>query len=175
MKLDLDLGPIIVKAAVEEFTDNYDMQQEISALVRAKVDHMSTQILDETLRSHIEEAVKLGLEQSYYRYDAFGKQVGEPTSISIEMQKLLKGYWDVKVNRKGEPDTGYHSVSRAEYFLTQLSMDSLIKSLQQDCVNITAELKTEFRKNLARTMNTTVNQLFNVRTDKDFNNELETK
>lgn len=162
----------IEKAIVTEFLDNHlhTIDETVKLEVAKLVEKSFGPEVEATLHSYIEKIVSVGLEREYFKLDNYGRQVGEATSISKELERLLTGYWGEKVNRyNGKPTEGYGAVTRAEHFLSTMVSKDFSKEFQQTMVNGAAIMKDSFREELHNIVNRSLSEVFKVRTEYDKN------
>lgn len=131
----------------------------------ARVDKLWVEVADQRIRSAIEDAIKGGFEREYHRTDSFGKRIGDPTTISIELEKLISGYWNGYVDGEGKPTSpgSYRAVTRAEWMMAKLCADDFNKSMSGQILSVGGALKDSLRKELNGVVNRLLSEVFRVK------------
>ncbi|PWJ80592.1 hypothetical protein C7441_112134 [Pseudaminobacter salicylatoxidans] len=133
-----------------------------------RVEKLWKEVAEARIRSEIELAISNGLEREYCKVDSFGQQKGEKTTIRAELEKLIGGYWNAKVDRQGKPSNGYGAeLTRAEWMMTQLVAADFRGEMKQHVVNLGGSLKDKLRGELHETVNRLLSDVFNVKSADD--------
>lgn len=158
----------IVADAVAELVSGDNLYERVKKGVEARIDSLFETKVSALVEDMIDRVFKEGLEHEYTKRDGFGRPVGEPTTISNELENLISDYWRQKVDRQGKPtDSGYHSVTRAEWMMTQLCADDFSKEMKQHVVNVSGALKDHFRAVLDEHVSRLLSEVFHVRSQGD--------
>ena len=158
----------IVAQAVREFTNDNDIYERAKRGIEARIDALFANEVSALIKTKIAEVTKEGFDREYCKRDGFGKPVGQPTSISKELEALVSGYWTQRVGRDGKPTDGsYGSLSRAEWMMTQLCADDFGKEMKQHVVNVGGALKDHFREVLSQHVAIMLSEVFKVQSAGD--------
>lgn len=158
----------IVEQAVRDFIGNDDLYERVKRGVEARIDALFADKVKALIEQSIESSFKEGLERQYVKLNSFGQPVGEPTSISKELERLIAGYWAQQVDKAGKPtDSSYGTVSRAEWMMTHLCADDFGKEMKQHVVNVGGALKDHFREVLNNHVALMLSDVFHVQSAGD--------
>jgi len=163
----------IIEQAVDRLISDDDIYSRVKRDIDARVDKLFANGVSDMITEKVTEITKSGFEREYRKVDSFGKPIGEPTSISQELERLIKGYWGARVDRNGKPtDSSYSSVSRAEWMMTQLCADDFGNAMKQHVVNVGGALKDHFRGVLNEHVAIMLSDVFKVQSagDRERNN-----
>lgn len=163
------LKAAIVKDAAEQLLgDGDDLSMLVTKEVRARVDRIFADTAGAQIQAAIDEAIQTGFDREYQRVTAFGHPDGEKTSIRAELEKIVSGYWQTKVDpRSGTPSQSYNAVTRAEYLMTTICAKDFTETMKQSALSVTGALKDGLRNQLALVMDEILNDLFRVKSLQD--------
>lgn len=159
----------IVEEAVHKFITDDDLYTRIRDGINQRIDKVFAEKVSLVITDSVERIVGEGFERSYHKTDGFGRPVGQPTSISKELETLVSNYWTDRVDRSGKKveNGAYNSVSRAEWMMAQICADDFSKEIKQHVVNVTAQLKDHFRSVLNGHVATMLSDVFRVQSQGD--------
>lgn len=153
----------IVEQAVHEFITNDELYTRIRDGINARIDKVFAEKVSLVITEAVERITNEGFERTYRKTDAFGRPVGEPTSISKELEALVSDYWTARVGRDGKPtESSYSSTSRAEWMMAQICADDFSKEMKQHVVNVAGALKDHFRGVLHEHIGSMLSDVFRV-------------
>lgn len=165
----------IEDAVVQEVADRLIDEDRLRNRVHAAVDqrianHFET-IANAQITAAIEAAIKGGFEHEYCRVNSFGQPQGEPTTIGRELEKMIAGYWNTKVDKHGKPDSSSYGekLTRAEWIMAQMVATDFSGAMKQHVANLGGTLKDKLRLELHQTVNKLLTEVFHVRTASDEN------
>ena len=153
----------IIEQAVGEIADSDDLRSRVAS----EIDRRIEALFESTVSNIIDEKVRAitldGFEREYIKRDAFGKPIGEPTTISKELERVVHGYWKDRVDKDGKPTkSDYNFVTRAEYMMMKICADDFSKEMNQHVVNVGGALKDHFREVLNQHVGIMLNNVFRV-------------
>ena len=169
----MELNQAAIEAAiVRDVADRIIGEDDIFARVKTAVDTRINKLFQEHANAKIEAAIATaitkGFEHEYIRVDSFGQRTSAPTTIRAELEKMIAGYWNEKVNKQGKSDSGYGcDTTRAEWLMTQLVASDFQGSMKQHVVNLGGALKDKLRLELHQTVNKLLTEVFHVRSEDD--------
>ncbi|MEJ7933528.1 hypothetical protein WG907_04550 [Sphingobium sp. AN558] len=153
----------IVEDAVHKLTGDDDLYSRIKAGIDLRIAKLFDERVTALVTDTVEKIVKEGFERTYNKTDGFGRAVGQPTSISKELETLVSTYWTARVDRNGKPtDSSYSSLSRAEWMMAQICADDFTKEMKQHVVNVGGALKDHFRGVLNERISLMLSEVFKV-------------
>jgi hypothetical protein len=155
----------IIADVADKIIGEDDLYSRVKKAVEQRIDALFKDKADAQIAAAIEDAIRNGFDREYCRISSWGERQGEPTTIRKELEKLISGYWNEKVDRHGKP-TSYSStndITRAEWLMTQLVANDFKDDMKQHVVNITAGLKDGLRKELHKTVNQLLSGTFHVK------------
>ena len=160
---------IVDKAANEILRYDDDLSAMVRQEVKARVDRIFADRATQQIQQAIDDAVAKSFEQEYRRVTAFGEPEGQPTTIRKELERTVSSYWSAKVDpRTGKPATSdYNAVTRAEYLMTQVCAEDFSAGLKSSVLSVTGALKDGLRNQLAKQMDSMLNELFHVKSLQD--------
>lgn len=173
MEMNLDPAEIqkaVVKQVADQFIRDTDDTYE---LVQNEIDRRVNKIFAERVDDLIAETVRGividGFNKTYQAVDSFGKPQGEATTISKQLDSLIKGYWAEMVDEKGKPkkDNWGNKWTRAEWTMMQICANDFSDALRKEAVNITADIKDGLREKLRANVDKVLGELFHVISDAD--------
>lgn len=174
--MELDLAKIeaaIVAQAVENIVGDDNLYERVKRGIEARIDALFDGKVRELVDAQIDRVVKEGFEREYRKVDSFGRPVGQPTSISKELERLTANYWQERVDRNGKPtESTFSSTSRAEWVMAQICADDFSKAMKQHVVNVAGALKDNFRAVLDQHISVLLSDVFKVQSvgDRDRKN-----
>ena len=158
----------IVEQAVDQLAGNDDLNQRVAVLIGQKVDAIFRETAEARIREAVETAIREGFEHSYRKVDNYGNQVGTATTISLELNRLIGGYWNERVDKQGKAtESAYNSITRAEWMMTQLVAADFQGEMKQHIVNLGGSLKDSLRSKLQETVNGLLSEVFHVKSEGD--------
>jgi hypothetical protein len=161
----------IEAAIIQEAADRIVEDRDIGALVQAEVikriDAIFATTAEEQIKRQVEIAIAKGFSHEYCKINSLGQKVGEPTTIGAELNNLIGGYWNTKVDRDGNPSSNYGNVTRAEWFMLKMAGESLGSEMKQHIVNIGGGLKDSLRKQFHGVVNQLLSEVFVVNSLED--------
>lgn len=158
----------IVEQAVDQLVGSEDLYKRVRTLVEKKVDAIFKETAEAQIRDAVSVAIKEGFEHSYCKVDSYGRPTGTPTTISAELNRLIAGYWNERVDRQGKATTSdYNSTTRAEWMMIQLVAADFQGEMKQHIVNLGGSLKDNLRAELSNTVNKLLSEVFHVKSDDD--------
>lgn len=160
---------IVQKAADEILSADDDLSGLIRKEVKARLDKIFTERAEAQISAAIDAAVANSFEREYQRVTAWGEPDGPKTSIRAELEKTVSAYWSARVEpRSGKPATSdYNTVTRAEYLMTQVCAEDFSAGLRSSVQNVTGALKDGLRNQLAKQMDSMLNELFRIKSLQD--------
>ena len=173
--MSIELDPkAIQKAVVADVADHFinenrgDLRDRITKEIDARIGKIFAEKVEEILDAEIAKTIENGFDRTYQAVDSFGHPKGEPTTIRQRLSKLTGDYWSTKVGSNGKPtESQYNSMSRAEYVMIQACGKDFAEQLKQEAVNVASSLKDGLRAELRKWIDTTLSQLFKVRSADD--------
>lgn len=159
---------VIIAEVSEKIMADDDIYDHAKKAIETRVDALWQASVKARLQEEVDALVLRGLDHSYRRVDAFGKPVGESTTVRAELEKLIGGYWSARVDRDGKPsDSSYGTTSRAEWQMTQLVAANFSDEMKQHIVNLGGSLKDGLRAELHSTVNRLLSEIFHVNSLQD--------
>jgi ATP-dependent DNA ligase len=153
----------IVREVADNIIGNDDLYSRVKRVVEDRIDSHFRTTADAQIKAAIEVAITKGFEHEYHRTDAFGKWDGSPTTIRAELEKMIGGYWNTKVDKSGKPSSGYGAdLTRAEWTMTQLVAADFQGEMKQHIVNLGGTMKDKLRAELHETVNKLLSEIFHV-------------
>ncbi len=155
----------IVEQVATDFVNEEHLSQKIHSEVNKRIDRLFKDSADAQIQAAINEAIKDGFDREYCRVTSWGEREGEPTTIRKQLEKLISGYWNEKVDRQGKPTSysGSDCATRAEWLMTQLVAADFKGAMQQHVVNLAGSLKDGLRNELHKTVNQLLTGCFHVK------------
>jgi len=162
----------IEDAIVQEVADRMIGDEELYSRVKraldAKIDTHFRDVAEAQIKVAVEEAIKDGFAREYQRVNSFGERQGEKTTIRAELERMIGGYWNEKVDRNGKPTSGYNAeTTRAEWMMMQLVASDFKDGMKQHVVNLGGTLKDKLRGELHETINRMLGEVFHVNSSGD--------
>lgn len=163
-----DLKAAIVEKAADDLIHDEHLTSLVAKEVKARVDKIFVDRAEAQISLAIDEAIKTGFEREFQRTSSWGEPIGPKTSIRAELEKMVGGYWNTKVDKYGKPSDGYgDKMTRAEYLMTQICSGDFSEAMKQSALNVTGALKDGLRNQLAAHMDEMLNSLFHVKSLQD--------
>jgi hypothetical protein len=160
---------IVQKAADEILRQDDDLTAMIHKEVRSRLDKIFIDRAEAQIQAAIDTAVNGAFEREYQRVTSWGETEGPKTSIRKELEKSVESYWGAKVDpRSGKAtDSSYNSVTRAEYLMTQICAEDFSDAMRKNVLNVTGALKDGLRNQLAKHMDSMLDELFRIKSLQD--------
>jgi hypothetical protein len=138
---------------------------EIRKKVDAKVDRLFAERVDALITAAIDAAVHNGFEREFTRVNSWGQAEGQPTTIKKELERTIADYWSTRVSAKnGKPtDSTFDNVSRAEFVMMTVCSDKFSEDMKKLALNVAGHLKDGLRGQLAKQMDSILDELFRVK------------
>lgn len=165
-----DLKAAIVEKATDEILkEDHDLSEIITNEVKARIDKIFKDRAESQIQAAIDKAIEDGFAREYQRVNSWGQPDGEKTSIREQLDKIVNGYWNARVDpRSGkQTDSSYTFVTRAEFLMTQICAQDFTETMKKDALNVTGALKDGMRNQLAQVMDQILNDLFRVKSLQD--------
>lgn len=155
----------IVAEVADKMVGNDDLYAMVKRGIEDRVDRLWNETVKARITAEVEAAITKGFEHEYQKIDGFGVAKGPTTTIRAELEKLIAGYWNERVDSAGKPTTsGYGNVTtRAEWLMTKMCADDFAGQMEQHVINVSGALKDGFRKELNSTVNRLLSDVFHVR------------
>jgi cation transport regulator ChaB len=158
----------IVETAVNEVLGRWDPHKGIDAEIKKRIDKLFTERAEQQITAAINQAIEDGFDREYRRVDSWGQPQGQPTTIRKQLEDSISDYWNKKVDSNGKPtDSTYNGTTRAQYVMVKACGEDFHKLVQQNAINVTAELKDALRAQLRGFVDETLKNLFKVATLQD--------
>lgn len=171
MQIDQEkIEAAIIEQAVAEFVDSNHLHELVQKSVTERINAIFKNTAEKQIEDAVSAAIKEGFERPYTKVDSFGKPVGEPTTISAQLEKQIAGYWNQVVDKQGKPVEGgsYNTFgTRAEWVMAQMVADDFKGQMKQLAVNIGGAFKDKLRTELYGTVNGLLSEVFHVRSQQD--------
>jgi hypothetical protein len=159
---------IVQKAADEILSMDDDLSSLIAKEVKVRLDKIFKDRAEAQIQQEIDAAIKAGFEREYQRINQWGEPSGEKTTIRAELEKLIGGYWNHRVDKYGKPtDSSYNTMTRAEHLMTEICAKDFSEAMRQSATNVTGALKDGLRAQIAKQMDELLNGLFHVKSLQD--------
>lgn len=163
----------IEAAVVAEVSDRIIGEDELFKRVRtavdAKIDALFKEHAEAQVKAAVDAAIVDGFEREYTRVNAWGQKEGEPTSLRKELEKLISGYWNEKVDAQGKKSSyaSDRDITRAEWLMTKMVADDFQGQMKQHVVNVGGVLKDRLRASIHGTVNQLLSEVFRVNSVQD--------
>jgi hypothetical protein len=146
-----------------------DLYSRVAKAVDARIDKHFMDAADAQIRTVVEAAISHGFDREYQKVSAFGEKVGDKTTIRAELERLIGGYWNERVDKSGKPTTSNYDnpPTRAEWVMMQMVAADFRDGMQQHVVNVGGALKDKLRSELYETINRLLADVFHVRSAAD--------
>lgn len=165
MEIDREkIEAAIVQQAVDQIISDDDLYERVKRDIDARTDKLFATRAAEKINATIDDVITAGFDRPFQKRDAFGGAKGEETTIRAELERIVGGYWNTKVDGQGKPtDSSYNTVTRAEWLMTKICAEDFQKEVKGYAVSVTGALKDGFRRELSETINRLLSELFHVR------------
>lgn len=165
MQIDQEkIEAAIVREAADNIIHDDAIYERVKRDIDARVEKLFSDRVEKAITDKIDGMVLAGFDAPYTKRDGFGRPLGEPTTISAELERAIQGYWTSRVDKQGKPtDSSYSSTTRAEWLMLQICADDFQKEVKQHVINVAGHLKDGFRLQLNETVNTLLSEMFKVR------------
>lgn len=158
----------VTSKVIDWFIDEDKILDTIRDGISKKIDEIFATKAQEMVNKLTESAFKNAFEKQYQKVDAYGRSEGDPTTIKRELDRIVGSYWAEKVDKSGNRTSNdYNSQPRAEYLMTQICAEDFSKMMKESAVQITGNLKDNFRGQMAQQMDQLLNSLFKVQSLQD--------
>jgi len=154
----------IVAEAADRLIGEDELWKRVRASIDTKIDALFKEHAEKQVRDAVDAAIKDGFEREYTRVNAWGQKEGQPTSIRKELEKLIGGYWNEKVDSNGQKSSypSERDLTRAEWLMAKMAADDFNGHMKQHVVNVGGALKDQLRVSLHGTVNTLLSEVFRV-------------
>lgn len=161
----------IIEQAVAEVIHQEALHQQVNNAIALRIDEIFKDTAEKQISEAVAKAIETGFERSYCKIDSFGRPVGEPTTIAKELEKLVSGYWNQRVDSEGKPtEDNYRSKgTRAEWLMTKMVAADFQGEMKQHAINLGGTLKDKLRAELHDTVNRILSEIIHVRSLDDQN------
>lgn len=164
IKLDQKkLEAAIVQQAVDDILSG---DHAVHEMVRSEINKRITAELNKNLNKGIEKTLngilEAALDSEVNPVNIWGEREGEPTTIRAALHKRAQGWWQEKVNSKGEKET-YGGKPRHEYVLSMIAAKEFDSAIKQNMVNMAGALKDAVRKDFYNQVDEHLNKFFKVK------------
>ncbi len=154
----------VIAEVANNLTNETDLSKLVAREVTKRLDAIFVATANEQISKAINEAIENGFHREYQKTTSWGEAAGSPTSISKELERLIGGYWNQKVDAKGKlSESVYSGVTRAEWFMTELAAKDFEGQMKQHLVNISGALKDSLRENMHVTVNKMLSEILHVK------------
>src|SRR5665213_3451433 len=119
-QMELDQARIenaIIAEVADKMIGDDDLYGRIKKAVDTRIDKHFREVADAQIKAAIEDAVRTGFDHEYQKISSFGEPVAAKTTIRAELERMIAGYWNIKVDDKGNPATDSYGkyMTRAEW------------------------------------------------------------
>lgn len=160
----------IVQTVAESLIADSDLESRIKTAVDARIDSHFKTVADRQIGESVNRAIADGLEHEYCRVDSFGRTSGQPTTVRKELERIIAGYWNERVDKNGKStDSTYSAISRAEWVMLQIVAADFQGEMKQHIVNLGGSLKDHLRLQLRTTLDSILSEVFHVQSEGDRN------
>ena len=158
---------------IREVSDNLigddELLSRVKKAVDTRIDGIFKTVADTQIATAVSAAIAQGFEHEYARVNSFGEKEGKPTTIRKELERVIAGYWNQKVDRNGKSSDSSYSgeMTRAEWTMLQLVAADFKGEMKQHIVNLGGSLKDALRAELHTTVNHLLSEVFHVNSADD--------
>lgn len=154
----------VVAEVADRIIDADNLFDRVRKAVDAKIDALFKERAQAQVQAAVDEAIASGFDREYTRVNAWGQKEGQSTSIRKELEKLIGGYWNEKVDSKGQRSTypSDRDLTRAEWLMAKMCADDFNGHMKQHVVNVGGALKDQLRVSLHGTVNALLSEVFRV-------------
>ena len=158
----------IIAEAVDRLVGEDDLYSRVKTGIDTRINKIFLDSVEAKITAAVEDAIKTGFERQYFKTNSFGQQTGAATTIAAELEKLIGGYWNEKVDSQGKPtSSNYNVMTRAEWMFLSITADDFNKNMKQHVINVGGALKDGLRSKLHETVNSLLSEVFHVRSLED--------
>lgn len=168
--MELDKSRIedaVVRQVADDIMTEDELRSRVIKAVDQRINDLFKTVADAQISAAIEAAIKAGFEHEYTRVNSFGQKEGAPTTIRAQLERMVAGYWNERVNKAGKPETYGADFTRAEWVMMQIVADSFKGDMKQHVVNLGGALKDGLRTELYKTVNGLLSEVFHVNSETD--------
>lgn len=165
MELNIErIEQSIVSEVVDRLVDEEHLSDLISSQVKARIDKMFSESVNAKIQEAIDRAIKEGFHREYSKVDSWGRPVGEPTTLALELSKQVEGYWNQRVDSNGAPKTDSYGkvMTRAEWLMFKICSEDFNALMKQHIVNAAGFFKDGLRASLNETVNECLSSVLRV-------------
>lgn len=174
MKVELnqkELEAAIIKQAVGELLGNDDqIYIRVHDEVTKRVNAALSKRLDASIERAINETMEKALDSDIQPVNVWGEKTGKPTSIRAALHERARGFWQEKVDNKGEKSS-YGGRPRYEHVLSMITAKEFDSAIKQNIVNIASAIKDAVRADFYAQVDAKLNEFFKVNSLFDQNNK----
>ena len=170
MNIDIkSVEQAVAKELAQIAREEIDPHKMLAEAVEERINAVFTECAEKQIADAVNAAIQAGFDHEYCRVNSFGQKSGQSTTIRKELEVLLSGYWNTKVDASGKPsDSSYgNRMTRAEWTMTQLVASDFKGEMKHHVVNVAGGLKDGLRKTLHETVNELLSGVFHVRSTDD--------
>ncbi len=165
---DVLKAAIVTQACDQLLSDHHDLSAMVKKEVNARIDKIFIDKAKAQIESAINQAIVSSFDREYQRVTQWGEPHGPTTTIRAELDKTVNGYWGAKVDAKsGKPGDNYHSVTRAEYVMTQVCAEDFTTGMKSAVLGVTGALKDGLRNQIGKQMDSLLDELFRIKSLQD--------
>lgn len=158
----------IINEAVDHLINEEYLAGLVTKEVKARIDAIFAATATDQVSKAVNQAIEDGLNREYSKVNSWGEKVGGPTTISKELERVVSGYWNQRVDAKGKPtDNSYSSITRAEWMMTELAAKDFEGEMKQHIINVGGALKDALRDTMHENVNKMISEVFHVKSLND--------
>lgn len=157
-----DIEEKVIQGVIEQILRTEGLQDLVALEVKSAVQDHLKKNMQQVVSARLDEEMTKILGKEIQPVNTWGERVGEPTTISGELDKQARDFWTCKVDSSGRPDnSGYGSrKSRAEYMVGNVVTEEFKKLLTQNVDLVSAAVKQAFREDLVKQVDEYLNSAF---------------
>ena len=164
MQFDIEkIEKAVIAEVSAEIISNEAVWETAKSAIDKRINALFVESVDAQIKARVEESIASGFEREYQKVSSFGAPVGEKTTIRAELEKLIGEYWNVTVDKSGNPTTSSYGVSRAEWLMSKMCADDFKGEMQKHVINVAGSLKDHFRLALNDMVSQMLSEVFKVR------------
>ena len=173
MEIDREkIEAAIVREAADQIISDDALYERVKRDIDARTEKLFATKAAARIEGVIDEVIISGFDRPFQRRDAFGGAKGDQTTIRAELERIVGGYWNERVDKQGKPSaSSYNTITRAEWLMMKICSDDFKEEVKSYAVNVTGALKDGFRRELSETVNRLLSELFHVRSLDDQDND----
>jgi hypothetical protein len=159
----------IIAEVSHKLVGDDDLYSRVAKAVDARIEKHFHDVADAQIATAIADAVREGFDHEYQKVSNFNEKVGAKTTIRAELERMIGGYWNQRVDKQGKPTTSTYDnpPTRAEWVMMQMVADDFRDGMKQHVVNMGGALKDRLRGELHETINRLLADVFHVRSADD--------